>query len=123
MTPLIAVHLGAALIALPLGLVQLLRRKGTRIYRIIGFAWIVAMIVAGGSSFGIQSITRGHGFSPIHILSVWTLIALSVAFVAIRRGNYRLHRGFMIGSYLGLVGAGIGAVAFPGRVLYVFLFG
>lgn len=123
MSPIIAVHLAAALVAMPLGVVQLTRRKGTPSHRALGYIWIAAMIVAAISSFGIQSLTNGHGFSVIHLLSIWTLIALAVAFIAIRRRNYRVHRGFMIGSYLGLVGAGIGAVAVPGRVLYVFLFG
>ena len=123
MTPIIAIHLAAALIALVLGAVQLARRKGTVSHRLLGRIWVVAMVVAAVSSFGIQAITKGHGFSYIHLLSVWTLIALTVALIAIRRGNWRLHRGFMIGSYLGLLGAGIGAVAFPGRILYVFVFG
>jgi uncharacterized membrane protein len=122
-TAIVALHLSAALIATPLGLVQLLRRKGTPSHRVLGYLWIATMIVAAVSSFGIQSLTHGHGFSYIHLLSIWTLIALTIAFVAIRRRNYRVHRGFMIGSYLGLVGAGIAAVAMPGRVLYVFLFG
>jgi uncharacterized membrane protein len=123
MTPLIAVHLSAALIALPLGAVQLARPKGTNAHRAVGFVWIAAMVVAAGSSFGIQALTHGHGFSVIHLLSIWTLIALTIALVAIRRGNTRVHRGFMVGSYLGLVGAGVGAVAVPGRLLYVFFFG
>jgi uncharacterized membrane protein len=33
----------------------------------------------------------------------------------------RAHRGFMIGTFLGLAGAGLGALA-PGRMLYAFLF-
>jgi uncharacterized membrane protein len=123
MTPIIAVHLTAALMALPLGIVQLARRKGTQGHRALGTLWIAAMLVAAVSSFGIQSLSHGHGFSLIHLLSVWTLIALAVAVIAIRRGNVKLHRGFMIGSYLGLVGAGVGAVAVPGRILYRYLFG
>ena len=122
MTPVIALHLGAALIALVLGAVQLARVKGTPAHRLLGRIWVVAMVVTAVSSFWIQSLTEGHGPSYIHILSVWTLVALTVALVAIRRRKVRLHRGFMVGSYLGLVGAGIAAVAMPGRVLYVFLF-
>ncbi len=123
MTPLIAIHLAAALVALVLGAVQLARHKGTPPHRWRGRIWVAVMVAAAGSSFGIQALTQGHGFSYIHILSVWTLVALTVAIVAIRRGNVRMHRGFMIGSYLGLLGAGIGAVAVPGRLLYVFFFG
>ena len=123
MTPIIAIHLTAALVGLVLGAVQLARTKGTPSHRLIGRVWVAAMVVAAVSSFWIESITHGHGFSYIHVLSVWTLIALTVALIAIRRRNVRLHRGFMVGSYVGLLVAGLGAVAVPGRVLYVFLFG
>ena len=43
-----------------------------------------------------------------------TALALAVWFI--RRGNVRAHKGFMIGTFLGLVGAGLGALA-PGRAL------
>jgi uncharacterized membrane protein len=124
MTPIVAVHLAAAAIGLVLGAVQLARRKGTPSHRAIGFVYVAALVVASVGSFGIQAITHGHGcFSIIHILAVWTLISLAVALIAIRRGNINLHRGFMVGAYIGLIAAGIGAVAVPGRVLYVFFFG
>jgi uncharacterized membrane protein len=34
----------------------------------------------------------------------------------IRRGNVRAHRGFMVGTVVGLLGAGAGALT-PGRFL------
>ena len=40
---------------------------------------------------------------------------------AIRRGNVRAHKAFMVGTFLGLAGAGLGALA-PGRLLYGFFF-
>lgn len=39
----------------------------------------------------------------------------------IRRRRVRAHQGFMVGTYLGLLGAGAGALA-PGRTLYFFFF-
>jgi hypothetical protein len=59
----------------------------------------------------------GAGPTPIHLLSVWTLISLALAVWFIRRGNVRAHRGFMIGTFIGLAAAGLGALA-PGRELY-----
>ena len=68
-----------------------------------------------------ESIRDGAGFSVIHLLSAWTLVSLALAVHFIRRGNVRAHKGFMIGTFLGLAGAGLGALA-PGRALYLFLF-
>jgi len=122
MSPIIAIHLAAALIGLVLGATQLIRRKGTPSHRFIGRIWIAALLITAISSFWIKTINPG-GFSYIHLLSVWTLVALTLGWLAIRRGNVRRHRGFMIGTYFGLLVAGFFAVAMPGRVLYVFLFG
>ena len=117
----VAVHLAAVLPAVLLGAVQLATPKGTPLHRKIGWLWVVAMALAAVSSFWILEIRKGAGWSVIHLLSAWTLISLSLAIWYIRRGNVRAHKGFMIGTFLGLAGAGLGALA-PGRTLYVFLF-
>jgi uncharacterized membrane protein len=57
----------------------------------------------------------------IHILSAWTLVAMALAIYFIRKGDVKHHKRFMIGTFLGLAGAGIGALA-PGRLLYRFFF-
>jgi uncharacterized membrane protein len=111
---MITLHLSAALLALVLGAIVLASPKGTRRHKVLGRAWVGLMMVVAVSSFWI-------GFSWIHLLSIWTLISLGCAIWFIRRGNVRAHRGFMIGTFLGLAGAGLGALA-PGRMLYVFLF-
>jgi uncharacterized membrane protein len=56
------------------------------------------------------------------VLSAWTVISLALAVSFARRGNVRAHKGFMVGTYLGLVGAGLGALA-PGRALHALLLG
>ncbi|MGQ0544507.1 MAG: DUF2306 domain-containing protein [Betaproteobacteria bacterium] len=119
---MIALHLGAALLGLAVGAIVLLRRKGTPAHKRLGRTWVGLMLVVALSSFWILEIRDGAGFSVIHLLSAWTLIALALAIRAIRRGNVRAHKGFMIGTFLGLAGAGLGALA-PGRFLYVVLFG
>lgn len=115
---MIAVHLSAALAALLLGGAVLSIRKGTNLHRRLGRAWGVLMLVTAASSFWI---TRNGQWSWIHLLSAWTLVSLALAVYHIRRGNVRAHRGFMVGTYLGLVGAGLGALA-PGRTLHFFFF-
>ena len=44
--PLIAIHFAAALVALPVGAVQLAAPKGTGRHRIGGYVYVVAMLVA-----------------------------------------------------------------------------
>lgn len=73
------------------------------------------------TSFWIFEVRDGAGPSFIHLLSVWTLGCLAAAIYFIRRGNVRAHQGFMVGTFIGLVGAGLGALA-PGRFLYFWLF-
>lgn len=117
----IAVHLAGALTALALGTAILLRTKGTAMHKLLGRAWVALMTAVAVSSFWIFNVERGT-FSWIHLLSVWTLISLTLAIIAIRRGRVRAHRAFMIGTFLGLAGAGIGALS-PDRLLGRFVLG
>ncbi len=117
---MVALHLTAALAALIIGALMLARRKGTVSHKTLGRVWVTLMAVVATSSFWILEIRGGAGPSPIHLLSAWTLVSLACAIHFIRRGNVRAHKGFMIGTFLGLVGAGLGALA-PGRALYRFL--
>src|SRR5437868_15506784 len=121
MTPLIATHAGLAVAALAVGTAMLLRRKGTRSHKLLGRIWVALMATVALSSFWIFEIRRGAGPSHIHLLSVWTLVSLALAVYYIRRGNVRAHRGFMIGTFIGLVSAGALALA-PGRALYRLFF-
>jgi uncharacterized membrane protein len=115
------IHLAAALAALCLGVLVLARRKGTASHKALGRAWVGLMVAVAVSSFWIFEIRKGAGPSWIHLLSAWTLISLACAVYFIRRGNVRAHRGFMIGTLVGLAGAGLGALA-PGRALYRLFF-
>src|SRR3954470_21724791 len=107
---LLALHAALALFCLLLGAAVLLRRKGTASHKRLGRFWVAAMVGVALSSFWIFEIRRGAGPSWIHVLSVWTLASLAAAVWFIRRGNVRAHKGFMVGTFLGLVGAGLGAL-------------
>lgn len=115
-SPAILVHLASTLAALGLGVVMLARRKGTISHKRLGWAWVILMAIAAPSSFFITGLNAGR-LSPIHILSVVTLIALPWAIYAIRRRNLRSHRWTMISIFAGgLVVAGIFTLL-PGRLL------
>ncbi len=116
-----AIHLAAVVPAVAIGIAQMVMTKGTRVHRWMGWTWVLAMVVVAVSSFWILELRKGAGWSVIHLLSIWTLISLACAIWFIRRGNVRAHKGFMVGTLLGLAGAGLGALA-PGRFLSVLLF-
>lgn len=120
--PVILLHLASTVAALALGIVMLVRRKGTLAHKQFGWAWVVLMTMAAGSSFFITGINDGR-FSPIHILSLFTLAMLPWAIYAIRRRRVQSHRWTMIGIFSGgLVVAGIFALL-PGRLLGGMVFG
>lgn len=105
--PIVLTHVCTALLALIVGATMLVREKGTPIHRLSGRIWVGLMLVAVLLSFGIR---RTGSFSPIHLLSVWTLIATSVALVALYRHDIRTHRRWMAGTYAGLLTAGVFAL-------------
>lgn len=112
---LLATHAFAATVALPLGGWQLfLSTKGDHQHRIVGRTWGALMLYVAVTSFWIKELEPGR-FTFIHILSVVTLITVSLGVWSARRGNIESHRGNMIGSWLGLLGAFIGAVVVPAR--------
>jgi uncharacterized membrane protein len=116
-TVLIAAHAVAATLAMVLGAVNVTRRpRGDLPHRIVGRTWIGAMYFTAISSFWIQELRPGN-FSWIHALSVLTIVTVSLGLWNARRGNVPAHAGNMIGSYLGLLGAFVGVVAVPNRLI------
>lgn len=114
-TPLIAAHAAFAVIAVVLGAFNALRSvRGDRVHRTVGRVWVSMLGIVAVSSFFIGDYTSGLGLF-LHGLAAWTITSITVGVVAARRGAIDLHRRFMVGTYLGLLGAGIGAVAVPTR--------
>ncbi|WP_435199113.1 DUF2306 domain-containing protein [Janibacter sp. GS2] len=121
MTPLLLSHLLAALVALPLGGYQLFRpTKGDPRHVLLGRVWAGLMLWVAITSYWIRDIREGD-LSLLHILSTVTLVTLTLGVVQARRGNIAAHRGLMRGSWLGLCGAFVGAVAVPDRVIPTFV--
>jgi uncharacterized membrane protein len=107
-TPVILVHLATAIASVLVGGAMFLMKKGTPQHRLSGRVWVLLMAVTALVSFAIQS--RGH-FSWIHVLSVVVLVMLVRVVMAIRKRNIRLHQRLVIGTYMGLVIAGMFALA------------
>lgn len=119
----IQVHVVAVLLAFVIGVLQLLLKRGTPLHRAMGWTWVVAMVVTALSSFFIHSIRLVGLWSPIHILSVVTLVSLAWAIHSSRRGNMRRH-GIIMASlfFYAIIGAGVFTLL-PGRLMHVVLFG
>ena len=110
-------HIGFALPALVLGPIALLRHRRDLVHRLVGRAWVVAMLGLSISSFFVHSVGMIGPFSPLHILSVTTLIGLIVALRAAVRRDFIAHGRAMRALFLqALVGAGV-FTFLPGRRL------
>lgn len=120
--PIIWGHIATILVALVLTPVMLLRRRGDRLHRGLGWIWAAAMAVTAASSFGIRGLNQGS-FSLIHILSAWTLIQVPVIVWAARKHNIVQHRRAVRGMVTGaLIIAGIFTFPFD-RLMGEWLFG
>jgi uncharacterized membrane protein len=115
-------HLGTILIALALTPTMLLRRRGDRLHRQLGWVWVSAMIATALLSFNLRALQDG-GFSVIHILSVWTLIQVPRIFLHARAHRVEKHSSAVRGMVTGaLVIAGFFTFPFD-RLLGHWLFG
>jgi uncharacterized membrane protein len=122
-SPVIQLHAFAALTAFALGVVQLAAPKGTLPHRTLGWFWVVLLAAIAISSFWIHELRLVGPFSPIHLLSIFTLIMLPLAVWAARHHDVKTHRRRMLGIFFGaLVIAGAFTLV-PGRIMHAALFG
>lgn len=115
-------HIGTIGVALALTPPMLLRRRGDRLHRRLGWVWVAAMMLTALLSFDIRLINRGD-FSWIHILSAWTLIQVPLIWWTARTHQVARHRGAVRGMVTGaLLIAGFFTFPF-GRLMGDWLFG
>ena len=120
--PFVWAHIATIVTAVILTPVMMLRRRGDRLHRRLGWAWASAMLLTAALSFGIRGINQG-GLSLIHILSAWTFIQVPLLVVAARRHQPQKHRTAVRGMVTGaLLIAGIFTFPFD-RMLGSWLFG
>lgn len=120
---LIQLHIYAALAAFVLGAMILFCRKGTPRHRLGGKIWVALMAIVAVSSFGIHEIRLWGRWSPIHILSIVTLVSLLAGVLCVRRRNIAGHRITMQATYIGaLLIAGL-FTFLPGRLMHAVVFG
>ena len=107
MSPLIAVHMSAALGALVLGPIAIWARKGAvlrpRVHRAFGYGFVTLILAASASGVFIRDyqLPNIEGYTPIHLLIPVTLLGLFNGFHALYRGDIERHRRGMLSLYLG----------------------
>lgn len=117
---IIWLHLGTIAVALGLTPILLLRRRGDSRHRVLGWVWASAMFTTAALTFFVRVINPGH-LSPIHLLSLLTIVAVPRLVLQARRHRITQHRrGVRTVVTFALLLAGI--LTFPfGRMLGVWL--
>ena len=120
--PVVWAHIATIFLAVVLTPVMLLRRRGDRLHRRLGWVWAVSLALTALLTFGIRGINQGS-FSLIHILSAWTLVQVPLVVWHARRHNHAKHRSAVRGMVAGaLLIAGFFTFPFD-RLMGHWLFG
>ncbi len=111
------------MLSLLLGIFILARPKGSLVHRALGYAWLVGMALAVLSSLFISQIRLWGPFSPIHLLSMFTIFSLLYGWRAARRHDRRAHQITMIATWVGALGLNFWFTLLPGRAMHEVFFG
>ena len=123
MSPLIAVHMSAALAATAIGPIALWAREGSdqriRLHRAAGYAWVTLMLATSVTAFFIRdfNLPNLNGFTPIHLLIPVTLGGLFFGLRAMLAGNFKAHRWGMWTVYISACLIAGAFTLLPGRYL------
>ncbi|MDB5175602.1 MAG: hypothetical protein JWM81_460 [Candidatus Saccharibacteria bacterium] len=114
-TLVITLHAIVAVTAIVLGTFNAVRMvRGDRLHKAVGRTWAGLMLFISITGLFIGDYKSGIGIF-LHGLAIWTIISISLGIYFARRGNIKSHKGFMLGSYFGLLGALIGVISVPTR--------
>jgi uncharacterized membrane protein len=101
-----AAHLTSAFVALVLGAVVVLERKGTSSHRMMGAGYVLAMVLVNLTALGLYRLTGRFG--PFHLLALVSLATVVWGMQAVLRrceGWLHSHYYSMAWSYVGLLAA------------------
>lgn len=127
----IQLHWATAALAFLIGLVILLRPKGTLPHKTLGAAYSALMLITAGAAFFIREAEVSgldylslKGMTLIHLFIPITLYGVVAGLIGVLvLKNRHRHKWPMIGSFVGgLVIAGV-LTFLPGRRMNVFFFG
>ena len=119
----IPLHAIAAMMAIILGGIQLLMKKGGVVHKGLGWIWVSLMLIVSFSSFFIHELKLWGAYSPIHLLSLWTIFSVGLAIYFVRAGNIKRHKQVMVSLYVfALILTGFFTLL-PGRVMHQLVYG
>ena len=101
-------HVAPAVIALMLGPMIFLRRKGTASHRAFGAAYVLCMVAVNVSALSMYE--HSGGVNLFHVFAVISLLTVVPGVAAILLGSVQGHYFFMCWSYFGLLAAGFSQV-------------
>ena len=114
-------HLLTIIVALVLTPVMLLRRRGDRNHRVLGYIWAASLFGTAFISLFVKVLNPGH-FSYIHLLSILTIVQVPLIILYARRHDHKRHRQAVRGMVIGaLLVAGFFTLPF-GRLIGHWLF-
>lgn len=119
----IQIHASCATLAMGLGAIVLIRRKGTPVHRLIGRIYVVLMLIVATSALFINEIRLIGPFSPIHIFVIVVYVSVFMAIWNIRHGKVEAHRAWMVSMYFGALFLTGAFTLLPGRRMHDVLFG
>jgi len=122
-SPAIQVHAYAAMLAFALGGYILFLPKGNGTHRRLGRVWAGLMAAVAVTSFLIWESRVFGPFSPIHLLSIMTLILLWLGVRAARARRIAVHLRIMQTTYLGALVIAGWFTFMPGRIMNEVVFG
>ena len=107
------IHTGFGFLAILLGALVVARRKGSRMHRITGRLYFLAMLGLNGTALLIYDLFGGFG--PFHWLALASLATVVAGLVVAMRKRpagawLRIHAEVMSWSYVGLLAAAVSEV-------------
>lgn len=104
----IQIHAAAAFYALVIGPIALHRQRRDFWHKVVGYSWILSMVVAAVSSFWIHSFGLIGPFSPLHLLAILVLVSVAQAIYYAIKGRFAAHKAVVTNLYYrGLIIAGL----------------
>ena len=128
-TLILSLHALPGLLALILGSIVLLSKKGTKTHKRRGYMWLGLMLLISLTAIFIQEINPGS-YSLIHLLIPWTIFSIIFGIYAIKKFKdtknkvwRNLHQWTMIGLFFGALVIAGAFTLMPGRMLNEIIFG